>query len=1216
MAIGNQSSNKIVLEVKVAEQGKGLSETDLQNLNDFKENYSKILKVTESEEVLLANGTTIAKEELVGARGEKGETGARGERGEQGVQGAKGADGKSAYQIWLDTGNQGSEQDFINSLGGSGLSESEKQKLLRKDERGEHIELYSEGKWNKALKINYAKKFAYPEEFTFRPFDLLEKEDKTLSPVFKGIWEEFVREKAETMTKYYVSPDKGKDTNDGLTPETALKSFYTALSKGARYIEITSNSGILSTNTDIKDININGLEPLIIVAPDVINSGGLFPLHFRSGEASKIDETSGVWSLSNVNYVIGLFESDQQGEINIDRNSLIPYTKHTSLQDLKENGIFPAYFYDSVEKKLYIKQNKYERLSTSSYIHIQHQLNFNIKGQVPFIYVEGINFHNANNEAGLRVHNTDATQYNTKVYFSRCGFKFNPLGGGLKTINVKEVWTERCTTNNNLTTGFEYFTAEGKEKTKVVEINNLSKLQQTASKIINGNAILRINSNYQNGLTDINILDSGENLKSLNIDVAVSSDYNGELPEFKISGNDAKMWIYYQNWANFYKISADTDTSTSAKMYSNMADNEMGINNLSGEIEQVPMLFDREFKSKELVTVNDVHLRVVGDMIEYSYDNIHWDILFPIKLLAGQIHRKPLKRPIFKKKDGNVFYRLEGSQKWTILCKIEDLIAKEHGVVISPSDVIGDRLNYYKVLFAVNHKVLVLAGKYEFEASNAFGVMPKSGSFIHFSRGAHWKMKPTIDDTYSLLWFGDFVSNDVVVEGGYFEGDKWQHGYGRASNQIFDEWGHGICFDGARNIIIRDIKLSRFSGDGVLISNLYNSRFYNGEIEDCRREGIFVGSCNDVEIHNYKIRNTSSPAEGFKKPDNLEPNLSTSDYRSLSFGINCEPDYADRHIDGFRLYNCVFENNEGYRPIGLSVASHNSATPPWYRNGKSMNLIMKVEAHYCEFHKDTLYSSADTDNSVGYFRIIKPRFYNTKLAAIYFGNHVSANFSTQIDNPKMYDCVTKRITQPTHTEAPLMAPIAFNISDAVNGSTGSSVKLNTGHRNIQIINPEYYAKDNASLKEQAISFNQNVTKLSDMENVEIINARFIGYKDVIKTFDTNSISPKHSSFKLTYHSDCEFVKKTGDLIVDNTLKNTYIDKSDAGSITFKDNIPVTNLEYYAKNSSTGEVKLKFESATDIEGLAYGVQEFALARGKRLKMRKIAANRWEYLEGTV
>lgn len=29
-----------------------------------------------------------------------------------------GADGKSAYQIWLDNGNTGTEQDFLNSLKG------------------------------------------------------------------------------------------------------------------------------------------------------------------------------------------------------------------------------------------------------------------------------------------------------------------------------------------------------------------------------------------------------------------------------------------------------------------------------------------------------------------------------------------------------------------------------------------------------------------------------------------------------------------------------------------------------------------------------------------------------------------------------------------------------------------------------------------------------------------------------------------------------------------------------------------------------------------------------------------------------------------------------------------------------------------------------------------------------------------------------------------
>ena len=31
-----------------------------------------------------------------------------------------GADGKSAYEIWLDLGNTGTEQDFINSLQGKG----------------------------------------------------------------------------------------------------------------------------------------------------------------------------------------------------------------------------------------------------------------------------------------------------------------------------------------------------------------------------------------------------------------------------------------------------------------------------------------------------------------------------------------------------------------------------------------------------------------------------------------------------------------------------------------------------------------------------------------------------------------------------------------------------------------------------------------------------------------------------------------------------------------------------------------------------------------------------------------------------------------------------------------------------------------------------------------------------------------------------------------
>ena len=73
----------------------------------------------------------------VGPKGEKGDTGLQGEKGDKGDTGERGADGKdgtngvdgrdgidgkngqdgkSAYQIWLDLGNSGTEQDFINSL--------------------------------------------------------------------------------------------------------------------------------------------------------------------------------------------------------------------------------------------------------------------------------------------------------------------------------------------------------------------------------------------------------------------------------------------------------------------------------------------------------------------------------------------------------------------------------------------------------------------------------------------------------------------------------------------------------------------------------------------------------------------------------------------------------------------------------------------------------------------------------------------------------------------------------------------------------------------------------------------------------------------------------------------------------------------------------------------------------------------------------------------
>jgi hypothetical protein len=53
-----------------------------------------------------------------GPQGEQGDIGQTGEQGPTGPQGEQGDDGLSAYEIWINLGNIGNEQDFINSLTG------------------------------------------------------------------------------------------------------------------------------------------------------------------------------------------------------------------------------------------------------------------------------------------------------------------------------------------------------------------------------------------------------------------------------------------------------------------------------------------------------------------------------------------------------------------------------------------------------------------------------------------------------------------------------------------------------------------------------------------------------------------------------------------------------------------------------------------------------------------------------------------------------------------------------------------------------------------------------------------------------------------------------------------------------------------------------------------------------------------------------------------
>ena len=56
-----------------------------------------------------------------GPQGIQGPRGYIGDPGPPGTPGAAGADGKSAYQIWIDAGHEGTEEEFLNWVAGQAL---------------------------------------------------------------------------------------------------------------------------------------------------------------------------------------------------------------------------------------------------------------------------------------------------------------------------------------------------------------------------------------------------------------------------------------------------------------------------------------------------------------------------------------------------------------------------------------------------------------------------------------------------------------------------------------------------------------------------------------------------------------------------------------------------------------------------------------------------------------------------------------------------------------------------------------------------------------------------------------------------------------------------------------------------------------------------------------------------------------------------------------
>ena len=114
--IGNPNGQVQGISINIIEQGKIKftvnTNTAIQNLvTDFTFNFSystdgKLYETSKQISLALA------------AQGADGQPGKDGENGAPGQDGKDGDPGKSAYELWLDAGNTGTEEDYLNSLKG------------------------------------------------------------------------------------------------------------------------------------------------------------------------------------------------------------------------------------------------------------------------------------------------------------------------------------------------------------------------------------------------------------------------------------------------------------------------------------------------------------------------------------------------------------------------------------------------------------------------------------------------------------------------------------------------------------------------------------------------------------------------------------------------------------------------------------------------------------------------------------------------------------------------------------------------------------------------------------------------------------------------------------------------------------------------------------------------------------------------------------------
>ena len=182
--------------------------------------------------------------------------------------------------------------------------------------------------------------------------------------------------------------------------------------------------------------------------------------------------------------------------------------------------------------------------------------------------------------------------------------------------------------------------------------------------------------------------------------------------------------------------------------------------------------------------------------------------------------------------------------------------------------------------------VTIPAGTYMIDTGKKINL--RSKMLLKMDPGAILKAKTTSLSRHYILAIAS--DSDVEIAGGQLVGDRDTHIYGSSSTE---EWGHGISIGGsARRVTIRDLRVSKCTGDGVCIGGAaYDVVIANIIATNNRRQGLSITNCSNIRVYDSEF--------------------SYSKGTSPECGIDIEPD-ANGSCTDVIIKNCRLNNNAKY----------------------------------------------------------------------------------------------------------------------------------------------------------------------------------------------------------------------------------------------------------------------------------------------------------------